>query len=62
MATLETKVVSIEKRLEELDETMGILGDKQTIRSIERGLRDLRRGRFHRYEGVNELLEGVKHG
>jgi len=36
MTSLETKVVSIEKRLEELEETMGILGDKKTTRSIER--------------------------
>jgi hypothetical protein len=62
MTTLETKVVSIEKRLEELEETMDILSDKKTTRSIERGLRDLQHGRFRRYENVNELLKGIKHG
>ena len=62
MTTLETKVVSIEKRLKELEETLDILGDKKTLRSIERGLRDLRQGRFHRYENVDELLKGIKHG
>ncbi len=62
MTTLETKVVSIEKRLEELEETMDILGDKKTTRSIERGLRDLQKGRFRRYESVSELLKGIKHG
>jgi hypothetical protein len=36
MTTLEAKVVSIEKRLEELEETMDILGEKKTVRSIER--------------------------
>jgi len=40
MTSLETKLVSIEKRLEELEETMDVLGDKKTTRSIERGLRD----------------------
>ena len=60
--TLATKVVSIERRLEELEETVDILGDKKTVRSIERGLRDLQQGRFHRYENVNELLKGIKHG
>lgn len=62
MATLETKVVSIEKRLEELEETMEILGDKKTTKSIERGLRDLQQERFRRYENVNELLKGIRHG
>ena len=62
MTTLATKVVSIERRLEELEETVDILGDKKTVRSIERGLRDLQQGRFHRYENVNELLKGTKHG
>ena len=62
MATLATKVVSIERRLGELEETMDILGDKKTVRSIERGLRDLQQGRFRRYENVNELLKGIKHG
>jgi len=62
MTTLATKVVSIERRLEELEETMDILGDKKTVRSIERGLRDLQQGRFRRYENVNELLKGIKHG
>ena len=62
MTTLTTKVVSIERRLEELEETMDILGDKKTMRSIERGLRDLQQGRFRRYGNVNELLKGIKHG
>jgi hypothetical protein len=62
MTTLETKVVSVEKRLEELEETLDILGDKKTVRSIERGLRDLQLGRFRRYENVDELLKGIKHG
>jgi predicted transcriptional regulator len=62
MTSLETKMVSIEKRLDELEETMEILGDKKTTTSIERGLRDLQQGRFHRYENVNELLKGIKHG
>ena len=62
MTSLETKVVSIEKRLEELEETMEILGDKRTTRSIEKGLKDLQHGRFRRYESVNELLKGIKRG
>ncbi|MBI4257501.1 MAG: hypothetical protein HY619_00965 [Thaumarchaeota archaeon] len=59
MAKHESKLVSIEKRLDELEETMEILGDRKTMRSIERGLNDLRAGRYKRYDTVDALLEGV---
>ena len=62
MTSLATKVISIEKRLEELEETIDILGDKKTVRSIENGLKDLQQGRFRRFENVDELLKGIKHG
>lgn len=61
MAKLENKIVSIEKRLDELEESLEILGDKKTIRSIERGLKDLHEGRFHKYESVEDLFRGIKH-
>jgi hypothetical protein len=61
MTTLESKVVSIEKRLEELEETMEILGDRKTTRSIARGLKDLKQGRFRTYKDVNSLIKGIKH-
>lgn len=60
MAKLENKIVSIEKRLDELEETLEILGDRKTTRSIERGLKDLREGRFRRYESVEALFEENK--
>ena len=60
MAKLENKIVSIEKRLDELEETIEILGDKRTTRSIERGLKDLREGRFRKYGSVQALLEEIK--
>lgn len=60
MAKLENKIVSIEKRLGELEETLEILGDRKTTRSIERGLKDLREGRFRRYESVEALFEENK--
>ncbi len=62
MTTLESKVVYIERRLEELEETMEVNGDKKTTKSIARGLKDLQEGRFRRYKNVNELLKGIKHG
>ncbi len=61
MTTLQSKVISIERRLGELEETMEVLGDKKTIRSIARGLKDLREGRFHRYKDVSELLKAIKY-
>jgi hypothetical protein len=60
LAKLENKIVSIEKRLDDLEETMEIMGDKRTIRSIERGLKDLREGRFRRYESADALFRGIK--
>ena len=60
MAKLENKIVSIEKRLNDLEETLEIMGDKRTIRSIERGLKDLREGRFRRYETVEALFKQIK--
>jgi hypothetical protein len=61
MTTLESKVVSIERRLEELEETIEILGDEKTTRSIARGLKDLKEGRFHRYRDVDSLIKGIRH-
>jgi hypothetical protein len=60
MTSLESKVVSIEKRLEELEETMEVLGDKRTTRSIARGLKDLREGRLHKYKNVDELVKSLQ--
>ena len=60
MTTLESKVVSIERRLEELEETMEVLGDKKTTKSIARGLKDLKEGRFRTYKDVDSLIKGIK--
>ncbi len=60
MAKLEHKIVSIEKRLDELEETLEILGDRKTTRSIDKGLKDLREGRFRRYKSAEALFEDLK--
>jgi hypothetical protein len=60
MPKLESKIVSIEKRLDELEETVEILGDAKTARSIEKGLKDLREGRFRRYESVESLFQKIR--
>ena len=61
MTTLESKMVSLEKRLEELEETMEILGDRKTTRSIARGLKDLKERRFRTYKDVDSLVKGTRH-
>ena len=55
MPKLERKIVSIEKRLDDLEETVEMPGDRKTTRSIERGLNDLREGPFHRYESIEAI-------
>ena len=60
MAKRENKIVSIEKRLDDLEETMEVMADKKTVRSIERGLKDLREGRFRRYESVEAFFKEFK--
>jgi hypothetical protein len=60
LAKLENKIISIEKRLDNLEETMEIMADKRTVRSIERGLKDLREGRFRRYASVEALFKEIK--
>ena len=60
MPKLENKIVSIEKRLDDLEETIEILGDAKTTRSIERGLADLREGKFQRYETVDPLFRKAR--
>jgi len=60
LAKVDNKIISIEKRLDDLEETMEIMADKKTVRSIERGLKDLREGRFHRYESVDAFFKELK--
>ena len=54
------RITSIEKHLDQLEETTEVQGDEWTMRSIERGLKDLQEGRFHRYESVESLFRAVK--
>lgn len=60
MPRVENKIVSIEKRLDDLEETVEIMGDEKTIRSIERGLKDLHEGRFRKYETAEALIKEIK--
>ena len=50
----------VERRLEELEETIEILGDEKLLLSIERGLKDLRAGHYKRYADVNALFRDIE--
>ena len=52
--------MSIERRLEELEETMEILSDKKLLRGIDRGLTDLLKGRYKKYENVDALFKDIE--
>ncbi len=60
MTVTEKRVARIEQRLEELVETMDVLSDKRLARSIERGLRDLREGRYKKYADVNAMFRDIE--
>ena len=60
MTTLDSRVLSVERRLEVLGETVELLGDKVTTKSIASGLKDMREGRFHRHNDIDALFKGFK--
>lgn len=60
MTVTEKRVARIEQRLEELVETMDVISDKRLARSIERGLRDLREGRYKKYADVNAMFRDIE--
>lgn len=46
MSSVRQRIHTLEKKVEEFRETLEILSDKKTLRSIDRGLRDLRLGKY----------------
>ncbi len=60
MVARKDRVSLVERRLEELEETMEILGDEKLLLSIERGLKDLREGRYKRYADVDALFRDIE--
>ena len=54
------RIALVERRLGEIEETMEILSDKRLVRSIERGLKDLREGRDTRYADVDTLFKAIE--
>lgn len=54
MSLLRQRIRTLEKRVEEFRETLEILSDKKTLRSTERGLRDLKLGKYRTYKSFDE--------
>ncbi len=60
MSGQKDRIGLVERRLDELEETIEILGNKNLLRSIERGLKDLQKGRCKKYATVDELFRDIK--
>jgi len=45
----------LKSKVDELEETVEILSDKPLLKSISRGLDDLKRGRYKIYSSVQEM-------
>jgi hypothetical protein len=60
MNAAEDRIALVERRLEELEETVEILADKKLLRSIERGLEDVREGRYKKYASVDSLFKDIE--
>jgi len=49
----------LERRVDDLEESLEILGDRKLVRSIERGLKDLKNGRYKKYQDVKSLFSNL---
>lgn len=54
-----SKLSEIESRVESLEETIDIVGDKKTLRQIKLALDDVKRGRYRDYDSVEQLKASV---
>ncbi len=50
-----TQIRKIESRLSSLEETVGILADKELLKSIKKSLDDIKAGRYTEYKDLEEL-------
>ena len=60
MTVTEKRLRGLEHRVDELEETLEIVSDKKLVRSIERGLKDLKEGRYVRYKDVKSLFRDLE--
>ncbi len=59
MASRTSKLSEIESRVESLEETIDIVGDKKVLLQIKRALDDLKRGRCKDYDSVEQLKANI---
>ncbi len=55
MSNSQVKLRQIEKRLDELQETMEILADKKLLISVKKSLNDIKEGRYNDYHSMKEF-------
>ncbi len=60
MTATEQRLRKLEHRVDELEETLEIMSDKNLIRSIDRGLKDLKKGRFVKYKDVKSMFRDLE--
>lgn len=60
MAATEQRLRKLEHRVDELEETLEKMRDKKLVRSIERGLKDLKEGRYVKYKDVRSLFRDLE--
>ncbi len=55
MSDSQVKLRQIQKRLDDLEETMEILADKKTLARIKKALKDIKEGRYKDYHNVKHF-------
>lgn len=48
--------------MDELEETMEIMSDKKLLKSIQRGINDLKEGRYVTYTDVDSMFRELRDG
>jgi hypothetical protein len=54
-----SKLSEIESRVESLEETIDIMGDKKVLLQIKLALDDVKQGRYRDYDSVEQLKASV---
>lgn len=60
MTVTEQRLRKLEHRVDELEETIEIVSDKKLVMSIERGLKDLKEGKYARYKDVDSMFADLE--
>ncbi len=55
MSNSQAELKRIQRRLDDIEETMEILADKKTLASIKKSLQDIKAGRYKDYYDVKQF-------